>query len=289
MLSLISRLKKKNKKKSLDKKIISYIEIILKKLKTKKIINFVHSGHLGDLINSLPVIKEISKNSKCNLFINLNKKLNKKDINELHPSKANYLNLNSFNKLKPLLKKQSYLLGIEVYENQLIDVDLDFFRELPLNFNLDSVRWYSHLTGVNPDLSKPYLLGIKENKKYKKSIVFMRSLRRQNNNIEFNFLKKYKNLVFIGLHNEYLDLKKQISNLKFHECKDFLEMAEIIKSSKLFIGNLSFGYTLAEALKKPRLLESYLDFPLVYPNGLKGYEFYFQKHFEKYVGEILKH
>ena len=97
MLSLISRLKKKNKKKSLDKKIISYIEIILKKLKTKKIINFVHSGHLGDLINSLPVIKEISKNSKCNLFINLNKKLNKKDINELHPSKANYLNLNSFN------------------------------------------------------------------------------------------------------------------------------------------------------------------------------------------------
>ena len=180
-------------------------------------------------------------------------------------------------------------MGIEVYENQLIDVDLDFFRELPLNFNLDSVRWYSHLTGVNPDLSKPYLLGIKENKKYKKSIVFMRSLRRQNNNIEFNFLKKYKNLVFIGLHNEYLDLKKQISNLKFHECKDFLEMAEIIKSSKLFIGNLSFGYTLAEALKKPRLLESYLDFPLVYPNGLKGYEFYFQKHFEKYVGEILKH
>ena len=116
----------------------------------------------------------------------------------------------------------------------------------------------------------------------------MRSLRRQNNYIKFSFLKKYKNLVFIGLHNEYLDLKKQISNLKFHECENFLEMAEIINSSKLFIGNLSFGYTIAEALKTPRLLESYLDFPLVYPNGSKGYEFYFQKHFEKYVSEILK-
>ena len=65
-------------------------------------------------------------------------------------------------------------------------------------------------------------------------------------------------------------------------------MAEIIKSCKLFIGNLSFGYTIAEALKTPRLLESYLDFPLVYPNGLNGYEFYFQAHFEKYVKEIIK-
>ena len=288
MFSLISKLKKKNKRAILDKKIVSYIEKILKKIKKKKIINLVHSGHLGDLINSLPVIKEISKKSECNLFINLDKKLNKKDISELHPSKENFLTLNSFNKLNPLLKKQPYLHNIEIFKNQSIDIDLDFFRELPINFNIDSVRWYTHLTGINPDLSKPYLLKIKKNPKFKKSIIFMRSLRRQNNYIKFSFLKKYKNLVFIGLHNEYLDLKKQISNLKFHECENFLEMAEIINSSKLFIGNLSFGYTIAEALKTPRLLESYLDFPLVYPNGSKGYEFYFQKHFEKYVSEILK-
>ena len=94
-------------------------------------------------------------------------------------------------------------------------------------------------------------------------------------------------MLFIGLHNEYLDLKKQIKNLEFHECKNFLEMAQIIQSSKLFIGNLSFGYTIAEGLKKPRLLESYLDFPLVYPNGKSGYEFYFQTHFEKYVKNFM--
>ena len=117
----------------------------------------------------------------------------------------------------------------------------------------------------------------------------MRSLRRQNKNLKFNFLNKYNNLLFIGLRNEYLDLKKQIKNLQFHDCKDFLEMAQIIMSCKLFIGNLSFGFTIAEALKVPRLLESYLDFPLVYPNGKKGYEFYFQIHFEKFVKKILKH
>ena len=77
------------------------------------------------------------------------------------------------------------------------------------------------------------------------------------------------------------DLKKDIKNLEFYDCKNFLEMAEIIKSSKIFIGNLSFGYTLAEGLKVNRLLESSPDFPLVYPNGGNGYDFYYQKHFEK--------
>ena len=50
----------------------------------------------------------------------------------------------------------------------------------------------------------------------------------------------------------------------------------------MFIGNLSFGYALAEALKVPRLLESGPNFPLVYPNGKNGYDFYFQSHFERF-------
>ena len=41
MFSLISKLKKKNKRAILDKKIVSYIEKILKKIKKKKIINLI--------------------------------------------------------------------------------------------------------------------------------------------------------------------------------------------------------------------------------------------------------
>ena len=41
----------------------------------KKEISFLHSGHLGDVINALPIIKEISKNSKCNLYLRTGKKL----------------------------------------------------------------------------------------------------------------------------------------------------------------------------------------------------------------------
>ena len=63
-------------------------------------------------------------------------------------------------------------------------------------------------------------------------------------------------------------------------------MAQIINSSKVFIGNLSFGYTLAEGLKKPRLLESGLNFPLIYPNGKNAFDFYFQEHFESNFNKI---
>ena len=74
--------------------------------------------------------------------------------------------------------------------------------------------------------------------------------------------------------------------MEHYDCKDFLELASIIKNSKVFIGNLSFGYAIAEALKVPRLLESAPDFPLVYPNGSDGYDFYFQSHFEYLVKKL---
>ena len=286
-LEKLKNKKKKEKISKLDSRIIKYIETISDKINNLSKINFSHSGHLGDLINSLPVIKEISKKKNCNLFININKRLTKKDIDISHPAKEFYLTKDSFLKLKPLLESQDYIKEVNIFENQEIDIELDFFRELPMNLNIDSVRWYSHICGINPNLNNPYLVNIKKNNTFQNKIIIMRSLRRQNKDISFRFLQKFEDIVFTGLLSEYEDLRKQIPNMKFYDCDNFLELAEIIKSCKLFIGNLSFGYTIAEALKVPRLLESKLNFPLVYPNGLNAYEFYFQCHFEKYVKEIL--
>ena len=262
-----------------DKNIKKRLQDIDLVLKDKKEISFLHSGNLGDIINSLPVIKEISKNKICNLFIEKNKLLPTQAQNLNHPLGKYYLTENSVNKILPLLKKQDYIKNVNIFNNQKIDINLNFFRELPINFNIDSVRWYFHITGVHADLNKPYLHNI-ENHAVKDKIIIIRTNRRKNYLINYNFLNNYDNTLFLGLEDEYNELKKEIQNLIFYECKDFLEMAQIIQSSKIFIGNLSFGYTLAEALKKPRLLESGPNFPLVYPNGSDAYDFYFQNHFE---------
>lgn len=281
----------RNKEKEKNKKFKEFIEPQIKKfqnsIKSKENISFLHYGHLGDIINSLPVIKELSKTKKCRLYIQKNKKIPRHIMNKDHPFGEVYLSENSIKKILPLLKNQKFLDKVEIYNEEKIDINLNFFRELPINFNIDSVRWYSHLTGHFPDLSKNYL-EVTEHEKYKNYIVIMRSLRRQNKYIDYSFLNSYEKIVFTGLKNEFENLKNALPKLEYYDSEDFLELASIIKNAKIFIGNLSFGYAIAEAIKVPRLLESGPDFPLVYPNGSKGYDFYFQSHFEELVQRLYK-
>ena len=278
--------KNKTNEEKYSKTILPKIEKFSKNLELKNEVSFLHYGHLGDIINCLPIIKEISKNKSCSLFIQENKPIPGHVVTKDHPFGSVYLNKNAIAKLIPLLKKQSYLKKVEIYSNQEIDVDLNFFREVPINFNIDSIRWYFHLTGCFPDLSKNYL-DVEPHTNFKNYIIIMRSLRRQNKFIDYSFLSNYERIVFLGLKDEFDDLKIKIKNLEHYDSKDFLELAMIIKNSKLFIGNLSFGYALAEALKVPRLLESGPNFPLVYPNGANAYDFYFQNHFENLVKRML--
>lgn len=282
----------KNEKKNRLKQ-LKFLEVIKPRLKLisenidkKNSLSFLHSGHLGDIINSLPLIKEISKTKKCILYIQSDKKIiNNSEKN--HPFGDIYLNINAVKKLIPLLEKQKYLENVFVYDKTPIDVDLDFFRDLGLNFNIDSIRWYFHLAGIHCDLIEPYIF-VEKHKNISNKIVILRSLRRQNKFINYNFLNNYKDLLFVGLKDEYISLKKNLPSLDFYNSEDFLELAQIIRGCKLFIGNLSFGYALAEGIKVPRLLESQADFPLVYPNGKNAYDFYFQDHFEKLFKELIK-
>ena len=101
-------------------------------------------------------------------------------------------------------------------------------------------------------------------------------------------MENFPSSIFVGTENEFKELKKDLKNLEFYECKDFLEMAMVIKSCKLFIGNSSLGIDLAESLKVPRLLEACPYFPARQIHGEKGYDFYFQTHFEKYFQILFK-
>ena len=256
------------------------IMIIRKNIKRKNELNFLHSGHMGDIINALPVIKQLSKTHKCNLFIQSKKKLENEARDYKYQGDRVYMTDRMVLMILPLLKKQKYIKSVNIFKNQKIDIDLNLFRKIPMNFNLDEVRWYFYLTGVHSNLTRPYL-SVNMHKHLKNKIVIMRSTRRKNEFINYKFLNKFKNILFLGLKDEYNDLKKQIKNLKFYDAKDFLEVAQIIKSSKFFIGNSSFGFTIAEGLKIPRVMEAYPDFPVIYPNGGHGYDFYFQPDFEE--------
>ena len=260
-------------KNSFEKK----LDNIQNNIQNKNELSFLHSGHSGDIINALPVIKELSKTHKCNLYIQINKPLNLSY--HKHPAENVLIDERIFNLLLPLLKSQKYINKVEKYENQNIDINFDIIRELPTSINFDNARWFFHVSGVQYDLVEPYL-DVKANELAKNKIVIHRTFRYRNYFINYKFLNDYKNLLFIGIKDEYEDLKKEINNLEFYNCKDFLEMAMLIKSSKFFIGNQSVGYDIAEAIKIPRLLEGCPYFPVIKPHGKKAYDFFYQIHFE---------
>ena len=96
---------KKNSDKKLDFYNQNIKDEILKidnSLNNKDKINFLHSGHLGDMVYSLPLIKELSKTKECNLYIQINKKM--KLYYHNHPSGNVMVNNKTAKLMLPLLK-----------------------------------------------------------------------------------------------------------------------------------------------------------------------------------------
>ena len=261
------------------KKYENYINSIQKILTTKKEISFLHSGHSGDIVNVLPILKELSKTHICKLYIQLDLPI--KTYYPDHPAGKFLINKKIYDMLLPLLKKQNYINLVDIFTNQNIDVNFDLIRDLPIRLAFDSMKYGTHIAGIQPDLTQTFL-NLEEHSKLKNKIIILRSLRYQNHFINYDFLNSYNDVYFIGTSTEYVDLKQNIKNLKFYECSNFLEMAEIIKACKLFIGNSSLGFTIAEGLKVPRLLEASPWNPSQQVHGKGGYDFYFQSHFEKF-------
>lgn len=267
-----------------------YTEDLQKKFKdiataiaNKNELNFKHSGHMGDILYALPVIKELSKTRKCNLLLHTNRSDGGNYYK--HPSGNIMLSERSAKMLLPLLRAQSYLNSVEIYNDETIDVNLDLFRKLPFSHNFHSVRWFYHLTGVHADMTDFYL-EVPPHETIKDKIVVVRTFRARNSFVDYSFLNSYKDVLFLGTKEEYEDFRLNVPTAMFYDVTDFMELAQIIKSSRFVIANQTFAYAIAEGLKHPRLLEANPDIPVVYPVGGQGYDFYFQNHFEELVRKL---
>ena len=275
---------RENAKIEFKEKFEKKIKLIHEKIKTQKKLNFLHSGHAADIVNLLPVIKELSSDHECNLIININKPLK---YYYKHPAQGVFINEKIFSMLKPLLDNQDYLNSVQVFSNQPIDISLDMYRDMPINQLFDNITYASIATGIQPNYSQPFLK-VQDHSELTNKIILQRTFRYRNDFIKYNFLNDHKDLFFVGTKDEFLDLKKEINSLNFYDCKNFLDMASIIKSSKFVIANSSIAFPIAEGLNKPRLLESCPYFPAAQPHGSNAYNFYFQPHFESLFNKLMK-
>ncbi len=248
-------------------------------------VHFKHFGLIGDIIYAVPAMKALAGEKKIHLHLQINQKsLYKKSMQ--HANQGKILTEKSVEMIAPLLLAQPEFAVVDVLTDQPVDYDLDEFRNFPFDYNTNHIcRWYFHMYGITADLGKPWLQ-VTPDPGFKQEIVIARSFRYRAPGIRYDFLKDYPHITFVGLKEEYEDMKKAIPDLKHRTVRDFLEFARIIAGCKFFIGNQSFPFAVAEGLKVPRALELCFECPNVIPEGPDAYDFLYQPQFEKVVKQL---
>lgn len=250
-------------------------------------VNFSHSGHTGDVVYGMPAMFALAKGRKINLYLRLHQPVTDFTKKMRHPNGNIMLNEKSVELFTPLMLQQPGINIFKALENETVHYDLSIFKPFPFDLRMASITRYFLLTyGVGADLSKPWL-HVTPDESYRDAIVLARSSRYHSPGITHTFLQKYPRLVFVGLPDEYEVMKQQLPTLVYKPTRDFLELASVIAGSRLFIGNQSFPFALAEAMKAKRMLEVFYQSPNVMAEGPGGYMFCYQPQFKKLVSDLL--
>jgi hypothetical protein len=224
---------------------------------------FKHSGDIGDIIYSLPTIKGLGGGT---LYLN--------------PKGYTKFTKESLDLLKPLLESQEYIDKVKTWSSDdEVVYDLDEFR-IGIDLQKTNLAW-AHLKKFNLHTSlmnDQWLFNIGKKVIKNKSIIFHRSQRYHNNDWSPNYtsrkskwecyINKYHDkILFIGLEVEYnIFIKhhrkmKKSKDILFYQVENFLELAEIINGSELFIGNQSAPFSIAEGLHANSILENCIHSP----------------------------
>lgn len=229
-----------------------------------KKVRFKHCANIGDLLAALPSIKRYYElnGKKVTLCQQIDVEASYYQDAD-HPTKKGnkkvMCNEEMLEMMRPLLTAQEYIEDVEVFGGQKVDVDLDVIRNKTfVNLPYGMIQSWVGLAYVDlaPDLSEAWI-NVEANEVYKDKIVINLTERYRNRLISYFFLKEHqKNLIFAGTEEEHNffceDWRFNIPRLFVN---NFLELAQIIKGCKFFIGNQSFCWGLAESLKSPRILE----------------------------------
>jgi len=253
-----------------------------------------HSGRLGDIIYCLMAVIPFSRKNYFNIhfLLDLNPVWANMD-NGNHPFPG-MINSSNYESIKNVIVRLGY--GCSKFEPSTIQekmkdedrlYDMDVVKQFGSAYGMpygDIRRWYYY---AYPELNTgnswhPFFT---PNKKPIEIILISRTKRYQNPYINYGFLNEYKNVFFMGLDEEYEEIKNYAPSIQRVTTQMQLEhMVELIRDCKLFIGNQSFFYSIAEYFQVPRLLE--VGEPNnVIPQGRNGFDFHTQEALEFYFKE----
>jgi hypothetical protein len=256
-------------------------------LKEKEMLKFKHSGNAGDVIYSLNAIKkacEINETTAV-LYLHLNQPL--KGNIQNHPVGSVMLNEYMYKNLKPLLMSCEFISDVMPYNGQKLDYNLDNFRTNGFHLGAGDIkRWYYHsYPELTFDIEGPLFSSYKPKEDF---LLINRTNRYQNGQIDYSIFNDYSNqLLFAGTKDEFEVMKKTLNKLEYLKVKDFNELKDYIAASKVFIGNQSMCFAIAEQLQTERILEVCFHCPNVIPNGGDFYDVFNQQGLQYAINQLI--
>jgi len=192
-----------------------------------------------------------------------------------------------------LLISQPYINEIEyhvihqdAWSDFPVDYNLDLFRKQPFNDGYTLVECHMMAMKMKFDLTKPWFF---VEPKHIADIVINDTgkIRWEGITVDWDQLRGFEDrCIFIGLDGEYKNFVRDRGyNVQHYKIKDANEFAQIIKGSKLYLGNQSTGLALAEGLKHPRVADLYLGKSKQYPKGENGHYKLTKKLIERYLND----
>jgi hypothetical protein len=254
------------------------IEVVLLKQSVPVAIpgTFKHSGARGDIIYSLPTIAQLGGGV---LYL----------VRETGAYIGSPMSQQELAWMRELLVGQCGITEVKEWAGEQVAYNLDRFRTIQRR--MDGNLTVAHLNsfGVCTNLEEPWLDKSKLKPKHLADIVISRSCRYEGP-LRWQELKDFEHqAVFVGFENEWNAFKKSTGlDLPFYCPQSYVEICQILLGSKLFIGNQSFVYSLAEALKVSRVQETCLQCPNCLPQNSNGYVLLTRAILDYYVQGIGK-
>lgn len=245
---------------------------------------FKHSGRLGDIVYSLPLVKQMAKaaGQPVEYYIPM-------DVpshlggDVYHPGGELMVGHKLFEFIRPLLEIQPYLYKLCFVKSSELPseyLDLDGFKHCGLNLKAGPIQgWYRKAFGVAFPIESPWLsLPATETASGRAptfDVLVGRTTRFCNTSINYGFLDQIEKAGFIGLRYEYEDFveRHKLSSLRHVPVENALELARVMLGCQVYVGNQSLNFAIADGLKIPRALEAFEPAPVASPVGGNCSEF----------------
>ena len=237
-------------------------------------VSALHSGNMGDIIYSLPTCDLLGVNhyiiNICSDPAFLNRTISERSARALAPLLLAQKNLSRVSVVKSNVPWESV-----VPKDIGVNYVLDTFR---LNFANPKLHLlYQHALPYNlhVDGSKPWMLaesfpGEEELPNHPYLVVALTPRYRRFPSSYYEELLKNippEAIYFVGTEFDQIE-RMNIAGVAY-QTEDFRNLARLIAGASLFIGNPSFAYALAEALKVKRYV-GLADYINVYPLDARG-------------------